>query len=501
MEGAGGFGAAEQAEDDLGPTGIVEFEGHAGEDQEEKAGDDQEMEEALIGRKTGEPLIAFLGFDLGFAECFRVVRPEVAGAEEPQAGVGAEEEEDADQQAGHGDEGVVDLGIVFGVERIGVGKVLGEIGVGTGMAFLAGGDDVGLGKMGGGIGRGQHIVMAVAVVAGRDFRGEVGLAQQHGLAVVGIAIMFEPVLVATAAFFVAGSLEISAVRLGDFMGGMAIHTDGSVLAALGQNLAVDAGLVGFLDAEVAFAAGGGDIGVVDGGTAVHAAPDVMGAVAIVAGRGDDQSHFHQGAPVDAVGVLAGHLGILHPVLGGEAGIVVASGAGEGEIELEDGRIGVFDRNDVVGAVAVGAAGGGGGAAGLAHAVDAGGVLGVLGGMAGGALGRGQTGRMDQVLDGVVAVGAVEAGVNGFLKGVGVKEGEGHGFPGDGARGVGIAVALQAIRVGNGVGGEAARRHQGQKGQRPKGVAGGSISRRYGSRCIGKLDHIRQADGRTSALEH
>ncbi len=123
----------------------------------------------------------------------------------------------------------------------------------------------------------------------------------------------------------------------------------------------------------------------------------MGAVAIVAGGATINPIFSRARPWMLSVYWLATSGYFIPVLGGQAGIVVASGAGEGEIELEDGRIGVFDRSDVVGAVAVGAAGGGGGAAGLAHAVDAGGVLGVLGGMAGGTLGRGQTSQMTRYL--------------------------------------------------------------------------------------------------------
>ena len=150
------------------------------------------------------------------------------------------------------------------------------------------------------------------------------------------------------------------------------------------------------------------------------------------------------------------MGIFHPVLGGQSGITVAFGASRGEVELENRGIGVLDGNDVVGAVAVGATGGGRSAAGLAHAVDAPNVLGVLGGMAGGALGRRQAGVVNQVFDGVVASGAIEAGMDGFLESVGVKYRERHGFSSHGARGRGITVAGQAILVGNGVRREAAR---------------------------------------------
>ena len=103
------------------------------------------------------------------------------------------------------------------------------------------------------------------------------------------------------------------------------------------------------------AAGGGDVGVVDRRTAVHAAADVVGAVAIVAGRRDDQPHFEQRLAVDAVGVLAGDRGVAHLVLGGEARIVVALAAGRGKVELEYRRIGILDEHNIVRPVAIDAA--------------------------------------------------------------------------------------------------------------------------------------------------
>jgi hypothetical protein len=72
------------------------------------------------------------------------------------------------------------------------------------------------------------------------------------------------------------------------------------------------------------------------------------------------------------------------------------------------------------------------------------------------LGRRQAGVVDQVFDGVVAIGAIEPGVNGLAEGIGVKYRERHGFARHGARSGGITVARQAIVVGNGVGGKAAR---------------------------------------------
>ena len=366
--------------------------------------------------------------DLGFAEGLGVVEVEIAGAEEPEAGVGAKEGEDADEQGRHGDEGPMQLRIMFGVEGIGVGDVFGEIGVGAGMTFLAGGNDVGLGEVGGGIGRGQDIVVAVAVVTGGDFGGDIGAAQSHGFAVVGFAVMSQAVLVAAAAPFIAAGLEVVAAGGLDLMGGMAVGADGAGRVAFGEDLAVDAGVVGLLDAEVAGAAGGGDVGMVDGGTAVNAALDVVDAVAVVAGGGDDQAHLQEGAAVDAFGVLGGDLGNFMRYSAFMPGLLWHLAQVRGRLSLKTGESECLTGSDVVGAVAIDAGGGGGGAHGLAHAVDAAGVEFGLGLVAGGALGRGQAAGMDHFLDGVVAIGAVEFGVDGFGEGVGGEKGHRHSFP-------------------------------------------------------------------------
>ena len=177
------------------------------------------------------------------------------------------------------------------------------------------------------VGGRQHVVMAVAVVAGGDIGGDVRLAQGHGFAVVGVAIMLQPVLVAFAAALVAGHLEVAVLGGLDFVGGVAIGADRSALVALGKELAVDALVVGLFDADVAFAAGLGDVGVVDRRFAVHGPLDVVDAVAVIAGGGDDEAHLEQGAPVDAVHVLRRRLGILHLVFLRQPGVAVAFGAG------------------------------------------------------------------------------------------------------------------------------------------------------------------------------
>src|ERR1035437_5010860 len=105
--------------------------------------------------------------------------------------------------------------------------------------------------------------MAVAVVAGSNLGGNVGLAEGHGFPVIGIAIMLQPILVAFPAALVAGHLEMAVLGGLDFVGGVAIGADGSTLVALGKELAGDVLVVGLFNADLAFAAGLGNIGVVD----------------------------------------------------------------------------------------------------------------------------------------------------------------------------------------------------------------------------------------------
>ena len=183
--------------------------------------------------------------------------------------------------------------------------------------------------------------------------------------------MFEPVLVAFAAALVAGHFEMAVLGRLDFVRGVAIGADRAALVALGEQLAVDALVVGLLDADVAFAAGLGDVGVVDRRIAIHAALDVVHAVAVVAGRRDDEAHLQQRAAVDAVHVLRRRLRELHLVFLGEPGIAVALGAGLRKVEFENGRLPVPGREDVVVAVAVGTGGGAGSTHRAAHPVDAG----------------------------------------------------------------------------------------------------------------------------------
>ena len=79
-------------------------------------------------------------------------------------------------------------------------------------------------------------------------------------------------------------------------------------------------------------------------------------MAVIAGRGDDEAHFEQGPPVDAVHVLRRRLGILHLVFLRQPGVAVAFGAGAGQVQFEDRRFGILGREHVVRAVAIPATG-------------------------------------------------------------------------------------------------------------------------------------------------
>ena len=155
---------------------------------------------------------------------------------------------------------------------------------------------------------------------------------------------------------------------------VAIRADRPARIAFGQQLAVNALVVSLLDTEMAFAAGPGDVGVVDGRIAVHGAFDVMHAVAIVARRRDNQTHFEQRLPVNAVHVLRRRFGMIDLVFLRQARIAVALGAGERQVHLEHRRCRVLDRQNAMRAVAIPAIRRAGRAEHVAYAVNARGVI-------------------------------------------------------------------------------------------------------------------------------
>src|ERR1043165_5680839 len=309
--------------------------------------------------------------------------------------------------------------------------------------------------------------MAMAVVASGDVGGDIGLAQGHRLAVVGVAIMFELVFVAFAAAFVAGHFEMAVLGGLDFVGGVAIGANRPALIALGEQLSVHALIVNLLDLDMTFAAGLGHVGVIDRRVAVHPALDVVHAVAIVARRGDNQAHLQQRAAVDAVHVLGGNFRILDLIFPGEARIAVAGGASLGKVELEDRRIGLLYRRPLVRSVAIPATGRAGGAQGMADAVNASGILfgGLLvdgfGFVAADAVGRGQFAFVDEIFDADVTVHARQFAVDRSRKRVGREDRHRDGFSVNRARVGRIGVAIKAIGVGKLFGG------QGGEGDEPE----------------------------------
>src|SRR5688500_13657813 len=108
------------------------------------------------------------------------------------------------------------------------------------MALLTGGEDVGFRETGRGIGRRQYVVMTVTVVTGGDIGGDVGFAERHGFAVIGVAIMFEAVLVAFAAALVAHHFEVAVLRGLDFVGVVAVGANRAAFVTDRKQLAMHA---------------------------------------------------------------------------------------------------------------------------------------------------------------------------------------------------------------------------------------------------------------------
>jgi hypothetical protein len=187
--------------------------------------------------------------------------------------------------------------------------------------------------------------------------------------------------------------------------------------------------------------------MVDGGIAVHGALDVMDAVAIVAGRRDDQAHLEERAAMDAFHVLRGGVGMGDFIFFGKVGIVMTPGAGLGQVQFEHRRRGVADGEDVVRAVAIPAVGRAGGAEQVTETMDTGGILLRLFLVAMRTIGRRQTGIVNQFLHAGVAIGATEFGVNGQKKTVRGENGERDVFAIDHACGGGVGVAIETVGIG------------------------------------------------------
>ena len=150
--------------------------------------------------------------------------------------------------------------------------------------------------------------------------------------------------------------------------------------------------------------------------------------------------------MDAVHVLGSRLRITHLVFVGQPLVAVAGGAGLRQVQLEDRRTMVFDRQNVVRTMTISATCGAGSAQGMAHPVNACLIhLGLIG-MAIGTLRRRKRSLVNEFRDRRVAVDTVEAAVNGGLECFRNQRGQRDGATLDGAGQGRILVAFQAIGV-------------------------------------------------------
>ena len=235
-------------------------------------------------------------------------------------------------------------------------------------------------------------------------------------------------------------------HIGDLMGRMAIGAYGSAHIPFGQQLPVNALVVGLLDAYMTFAAGLGDIGMADGGITIDISFDVMHAMAVVAGGCHDQTHFDQCLPVDAVAVFLGRVGMFDLVFPREAAIAVAFGAGEGQVHLEHRRRRITYGKNVMRAVAIPAFGCARRAEQVAHAVDARAVGLGLFFVAEVAFRRRQRAVVRELRYLGVTVQALKVGMNGMGKGL-RRENQRLRFSIDDPGGTGIEMTTQTIAVG------------------------------------------------------
>ena len=148
---------------------------------------------------------------------------------------------------------------------------------------------------------------------------------------------------ALAAALVAQRFEIFARRIDNLVRAVAVNAHRPARIALREQLAMDALVVSFLDADMALATGLGDIGVVDRRIAVHAALDLVRAVTVIAGRRDNQTHLQQRSAVDAVHVLIRGLGKFDLIFLREIRVAVALRAGRRQIHFIDGRMHILHR--------------------------------------------------------------------------------------------------------------------------------------------------------------
>ncbi len=257
----------------------------------------------------------------------------------------------------------------------------------------------------------ENVVMAVAVVARRDFRRNIGTVQRHGLAMVGASV--EPVVIgmAGAAALVHHLLERGDFRVDDLVSRVTAGADGHPRIAFGEQLPVNALFICPLNAHMAFAAGFSYVGVVDRGTGVHVAFDVMHAMTVITRWSHDEAHFDQRLTMHAVDVFSGGGGVPDFVLVSQSRVAVTFGARARQIHFINRRGAITNSNNVVRAVAIPARSSARRTEEVAHPVDAGRVGFGLPLVTAGAIGRRQRTRMRELFDARMAVSARKAGVN------------------------------------------------------------------------------------------
>jgi hypothetical protein len=168
------------------------------------------------------------------------------------------------------------------IPRVRMRLVLGELDAHSRVALLARSEDPPRREPGAGVGFREHVMVPMAIVARRDVRGHVRPAQGHCLAMVGLAIVRQAVLMAFAADLIALRLERFPCRDLDLVGAVAIRADRAARVPLCQEHPVDALVIDRLDAQVALTAGLRDVRVVRARALVHAALDVVDSMAVVA---------------------------------------------------------------------------------------------------------------------------------------------------------------------------------------------------------------------------
>ena len=105
---------------------------------------------------------------------------------------------------------------------------------------------------------------AMTVIASGYFGCIVGLAEHHGFAMIGFAVMFQPIFMAFATTLVAERFKVFTRGINDLVSTVTINADRSSCVPLSQQLAMNTFIVGFLDADVALATSLGHVGMING---------------------------------------------------------------------------------------------------------------------------------------------------------------------------------------------------------------------------------------------